>query len=266
MKAIKIEKLLKKMIENFCESITDESIVFLIKNHSFIAGGCIPSMLSDEWINDFDIYLDTEEHVKQIQTYFEHIKDKKLDKFSVSLITENSINFKDKIQIITKFYGTPEEVVSKFDWAHIKSYYKYPDTLVINDNVYKLIVEKELIYTGSDYPMSSIMRLKKYIKKGWTVSNTTILHICLDLIEAFRNPVKKFKENNINLKDLGISSVYPGIIEFSTEQDYEHKFNVDEVLYHLNGIDPLTIQQELVEKTGQYLTINEILNLIKNNN
>lgn len=34
MKAIKIEKLLKKMVENFCESIKDKAIIDLIKNNN----------------------------------------------------------------------------------------------------------------------------------------------------------------------------------------------------------------------------------------
>jgi len=29
----------------------------------------------------------------------------------------------EKIQLIIKFVGTPEEVTEKFDWQHIKSYY-----------------------------------------------------------------------------------------------------------------------------------------------
>jgi len=53
----------------------------------------------------------------------------------------------DKIQLIIKFVGTPEEVTEKFDWQHIKSYYLCKqEKLFLKHDIYKLICEKELIY------------------------------------------------------------------------------------------------------------------------
>ena len=118
-----------------------------------------------------------------------------------------------------------------------------------------MIVEKELIYTGSKYPLSSILRLKKYIKKGWIVSNKTILHIVLDTIQAFYNPQKPYSLKEVNIDDPDT---------FYQENDYEHKFNVEEIIYHLNGVDPVTIQAELEKKCGTNLTISEIINLMNN--
>jgi hypothetical protein len=305
MKAKQIEKLLTGVMNNFLESINNSEIKNIIKERSYITGGCIPSMLMDEFVNDYDIYFYTKEDADRVKKYFEtaHTKNKD-DKFHVKLITDNAINLSDKIQLITKFVGQPYDVVEKFDWKHIKSYYICKEErLYLTNNVYQLICEKELIYTGSDYPLSSLMRLKKYIKKGWNVSNTTILHIALDIVASFnrmeaerqfeqakygREQLEKIRQK---IKDMS-QEEFDELIETSekrydndteeeqefevitdpVELDYINKmtklnkqqtFNVDDIIYHMNGVDPIRIQDELVKKTGQYLSIEEIIKIMK---
>jgi hypothetical protein len=305
MKAKQIEKLLTGVMNNFLESISDNYIKDIIKNNSYITGGCIPSMLIDEFVNDYDIYFYTKEDADGVKKYFEtaHTKNKD-DKFHVKLITDNAINLSDKIQLITKFWGDPSFVTDEFDWQHIKSWYSCKEEkLYLTSDVYQLVVEKELIYTGSDYPLSSLMRLKKYIKKGWNVSNTTMLHIALDIVASFNKmeaerQFEQTKHNKEILEKIGqkIANMpqeeFDELIETSekrydndteeeqefeiitdpVELDYINKmnkankqqtFNVNDIIYHMNGVDPIRIQDELVKKTGQYLSIGEIIKIIK---
>lgn len=318
MKAKQAEKLLIGIMNNFLESVNNSEIRILIKEKSYITGGSIPDLLMGNFINDFDIYFYTKEDADRVKNYFEnnHTKNKD-DKFHVKLITDNAINLSDKIQLITKFIGYPGGVVKNFDWQHIKSWYSCKEEkLYLTDDVYRLICEKELIYTGSDYPLSSLMRLKKYIKKGWNVSNTTILHIALDIVASFnkmeaerqfeqtkhnkeilekvgqkianmsQEEFGRLMENNIeeNNKEIGFRDCTKEfdndteceenfeIITDPVELDYINKmnkankqqvFNVDDIIYHMNGVDPIRIQDELVKKTGQYLSIEEIINIIK---
>jgi hypothetical protein len=258
MKAKAIKKLLKGFIDNLCKTISNEKIVEIIKDRTYITGGCIPSMLLDEFVNDFDIYFISKEDAIKVKEYYKTRKKADSEKFHVKLITENSINLSDKAQFIIKFTGEPKEVIDNFDWQHIKSHYQYPDKLYLTDDVYKLIVEKDLVYTGSKYPLSSMLRTRKFIKKGWNVSTKTILNITLDIVEAFYNPTKNYTSQNV------INNIHNEIGSMiSNEKEYTHKFSVEEILYHLNGVDPLTIQAELEKQTGKHLTILEIINLIQ---
>ena len=306
MKAKQIEKLLTGVMNNFVDNhVTEPEIKRILLHSSYITGGCIPSMLMDEFVNDYDIYFYTKEDAEKVKKYFEtaHTKNKD-DKFHVKLITDNAINLSDKIQLITKFWGDPSFVTDEFDWQHIKSWYSCKEEkLYLTSDVYQLVVEKELIYTGSDYPLSSLMRLKKYIKKGWNVSNTTILHIALDIVASFnkmeaerqfeqakygREQLEKIRRK---IKDM-CQEEFDELIETSekkydndTEEEQEFEvitdpveldfinkmtklnkqqtFNVDDIIYHMNGVDPLRIQDELVNKTGQYLSIEEIIKIMK---
>ena len=249
MKSTQITKLLKGMIDNLCKTINNQEMINIIKYNSYITGGCIPSMLLDEYVNDFDVYFYSNENALSVKKYYKNKE--KTEKFHVKLITDNSINLSDKIQMIIKFTGKPEDVVDSFDWKHIKSYFIYPDKLFLIDDVYKLVMEKELVYTGSEYPLSSLLRTRKFIKKGWHISTVTMTNIILDVVKAFYNPKKLYNQS--------------GVVENNIQNDdeYEHKFSVEEILYHLNGVDPLTIQQELINKCDQRLTIKEIIGLIK---
>lgn len=258
MKAKQIKNLLKGLVNNYCDSIGDDKITNIIKNKTYITGGCIPSMLMNEYVNDFDFYFINESDANIVKKFYEARKINSKDKYKLKLVTENSINLDDKIQLIIKFAGEPETVIKNFDWAHIKSYYKYPDQLNLTDDVYKLIIEKELIYTGSKYPLSSLLRLRKFIKKGWFVSTKTMLYIMLEVVQAFHNPDKSYIEDINKIED-------KSIIKYYTNTEFEYKFDVREILYHLNGVDPLTIQQELEDKLGKNLTIKEIINLIEEN-
>ena len=307
MKKQQIQKLLKGLIDNLCEEIDHDTITDILKNRCYITGGCIPSMMLDEWVNDFDFYFMYQKDVDVIKEWFE--KNRRVgEKYEVKLITENAINLSDKVQFITKFVGYSNVVIDKFDWQHIKSYYMYDIDIVLCDDLYRLLMEKELVYTGSEYPLSSMMRLKKYIKKGWSVSNKTILEIALDMLQAFNKKEKSNYEKHLDrlkkeiFEVTGLPKAYldpaiqnpceevineevseglftqsmgPGP-EFNDpefkpyierdenykEPEDEFKLDVDTVLFHLNGVDPITIQARLLEKTGTQLTVKEIIELI----
>ena len=170
MKAIQIEKLLTTVFENFLSSITDEKLKVEINEKAFIAGGCIPSMLMDEWVNDYDLYFTDNDIATKVWQYYQrqieqaetnklpyaykvdivkgdgYWKIKWIDElpknvYAPIFISGNAITLTDKIQIITKFTGEPQDVIKNFDWAHLRSYYKYPK-LYLDPEVYRYITEK----------------------------------------------------------------------------------------------------------------------------
>ena len=267
MKAKQIEKLLTGVMNNFLESINDPDIRNIIKERSYITGGSISCMLIDEYVNDYDIYFYNKEDADKVKTYFETkiLKTSSDDKFKVKLITDNAINLSDKIQLIIKFVGEPKEVTDKFDFKHIKSYYDCnTQKLHLTNDVYQLVCEKELVYTGSEYPLSSLFRLKKYIKKGWNVSTTTMLHIALDIVSVF-NKMEKGRMRPCGIDDQDIIEPQKDtkfIIDDEIDFNEDEVFNVEDVINQLNGVDPFTIQAELSQKIGQYLTVDQIIKII----
>ncbi|MDD3988444.1 MAG: hypothetical protein PHC93_05840, partial [Candidatus Omnitrophica bacterium] len=161
-------------------------------------------------------------------TYEEEVKK---NSFLPLFISPQAITLTDKVQLITKFYGEPKDVVENFDWAHLKSYFKYPK-LFIHDSTYRLINEKELIYTGSKYPLSSFLRTRKYIKKGWTISAKESLKIALEMAKYDLTDLKVLRDQLMGVDPIYMLSVLKEIEDKEWEID-----SLIEKLSNLEGFD-----------------------------
>ncbi len=104
-------------------------------------------------------------------------------------ISENAITLTDRIQIITRFAGEPEEIHKNFDFAHAFSWYDHEtEKCHLDPLALECILSKTLIYKGSLYPISSIFRVRKFMSRGWKISAGQLLKIMWQISE-------------INLKD-----------------------------------------------------------------
>jgi hypothetical protein len=106
---------------------------------------------------------------------------KKKEKYSVSLISTNAISLNDGIQIVTRFVGEPDAIHHNYDFIHTTNYYTERTGLVLNQPALESIISKEIRYVGSLYPVCSMFRLKKFIKRGWSVTAGEMLKIAFDI-------------------------------------------------------------------------------------
>lgn len=89
----------------------------------------------------------------------------------------NAISLSDNLQIVLRFYGTPEEIHKTFDFVHATNYFTFGEGLVTNLNAIQSILTRQLKYQGSLYPLTSIIRAKKFIKRGFNISAGELLKI-----------------------------------------------------------------------------------------
>lgn len=90
MKIKTIKKVLKEKFDDFCKSITDESVRKLIQKNTIITGGAIASMLLQEKVNDFDLYFTNKETVVAVtQYYINQFKAENSKQFSISLVEKD---------------------------------------------------------------------------------------------------------------------------------------------------------------------------------
>lgn len=105
------------------------------------------------------------------------------------ILTDNAVTLSKDIQLIHRFYGAPDEVHRNFDFSNVTNYYSLKeDELVLRKEALESIVLKRLVYVGSYYPVATLFRLRKYLKKGWDISAGQILKIALQV-------------NSLDLKD-----------------------------------------------------------------
>ena len=99
------------------------------------------------------------------------------DKYHVIFYSPNAISLSDKIQIVLRFHGDSKAIHETFDFIHATNYFTYEEGLVTNVAALESILTKQLRYQGSFYPLTSIIRMKKFIERGWSISAGEILKI-----------------------------------------------------------------------------------------
>lgn len=70
MKRSTIKLALRKKIDDWLSTITDETLVINLKKDTIVSGGAIASLLSDEKVNDFDIYFKSFSTAKNVAEYY----------------------------------------------------------------------------------------------------------------------------------------------------------------------------------------------------
>ena len=112
-------------------------------------------------------------------------------KYEIKFISANAITLSGKIQLVTRFYGTPEEIHKNFDFVHAMGVYDYYEN-ELHTTVEQLeaLLSKTLIYKGSLYPLASIFRARKFINRGWGIDAGQYLKMAfqlndLDLLDPY---------------------------------------------------------------------------------
>lgn len=137
-----------------------------------------------------------EEYIDQaISSMTEETEDEEKEKYRPIFMSQNAISLSNKVQLVIRFYGSPEEIHRNYDFCHAKSYYDYDkDELVIPAEAMESMMSKTLYYEGSLYPICSLFRLRKFIDRGWSVSAGEILKIAWQVSELDLSDIEVMRE------------------------------------------------------------------------
>lgn len=94
-------------------------------------------------------------------------------------VSQNAITLNNGIQLIFRFAGEPDKIHDTYDFAHAMNYFA-DNKLTLNQEALEALLEKRLIYKGSLYPLCSLFRAKKFIKRGWKISAGELLKIAVN--------------------------------------------------------------------------------------
>lgn len=99
-------------------------------------------------------------------------------------LSQNAITLTDKLQIVIRFYGEPEQIHDNYDFIHAMNYYDHKEQeLVLKLEALEAILSRTLVYRGSLYPIASIFRTKKFLERGWRISAGQQLKIMWQISE-----------------------------------------------------------------------------------
>lgn len=112
----------------------------------------------------------------------ESAEDKKGKRYRPVFMSANAITLSDKIQVIVRFYGEPDEIHKNYDFTHVTNYWTSSNGhLELKPAALLALLERRLVYQGSLYPICSIIRTRKFINRGWYISAGQYLKMCMQV-------------------------------------------------------------------------------------
>jgi len=139
-------------------------------------------------------------------------KDKEVSPYSPMFFSPNAISLSDKLQIVVRFHGTPEQIHETFDFVHATNYWTIKDGLVLNIEALESILTKRLKYKGSLYPITSVIRMKKFIKRNFTISAGDILKMAMQISELDLSKIDVLEDQLIGVDVAYFSTLVKKII------------------------------------------------------
>lgn len=142
---------------------------------------------------------------ERIKIYIPHIgywrradekKDENVEELTYEpvYLSENAISLSNKIQLVIRFFGEASELHTNYDFIHATNYFHYENDkpkLICNVGALQSLLTKELIYIGSKYPLTSVIRTKKFINRGFTINAGTYLKILWQVSELnLKDPIE----------------------------------------------------------------------------
>lgn len=143
---------------------------------------------------NFESTADEDEAMGMDRESEETAEDSK-EKYRPRFITSNAISLSNKIQIVTRFYGEVEEIHKNYDFVHCTcAWSSWDNEVFLPAKALECIINKELYYVGSKYPLCSIIRTRKYIERGYHINAGQYVKMCMQLNELDLKDVKVLEE------------------------------------------------------------------------
>lgn len=141
--------------------------------------------------------------------------------FKPVYMSSNAITLSDKVQIVCRFYGEPEQIHANYDFVHCTCYWKSWDAeLVTPVKALTAMMGKELIYVGSKYPLCSLIRIRKFVARGWTISAGQMLKMVLQLNELDLTDLAVLQDQLV-----GVDSAYFAVLLKALQDAEPEKLN-----------------------------------------
>ena len=143
----------------------------------------------------------------------------KADPYRPILLSENAITLSDKVQLVIRFYGEPDEIHKNYDFAHAMCCYDHKKyNLIVHNDALSSMLAKNLIYRGSLYPIASLFRVRKFLARGWRITAGQMLKIIHQVSKLNLNDRLVLREQLIGVDQAYMSQLLVALENNKTER------------------------------------------------
>lgn len=121
-------------------------------------------------------------------------------KYRPVFLSPNAITLSNKIQLIIRFYGDADTIHENYDFAHCTSYWESDGgKLTLRTEALEALLAKELRYVASRYPICSMVRMRKFIKRGFHINAGQIFKIAYAVSQLDLNDIAVLEDQLIGV-------------------------------------------------------------------
>lgn len=157
--------------------------IYMVGHKGYIAGGCFKNIFNNEKIKDVDIFFHGEEDFTEALNYY-----KENSEYVFSYENKNTVAYKNiktnvRIELVKSSFGSPDEMLRKFDFSITKfGYCKRTVPVQVDNQIVsvveyyvlfhenffddlvnkKLVLEREILF-----PVSTFERSYRYVRYGY---------------------------------------------------------------------------------------------------
>lgn len=256
-----IKKHLSDKVNDWVASVDDITVAETIRSSAIITGGALVSLLTGEAVNDYDVYFRTKDACVKVSQYYidkwnkEHNDDVFLDtgdkeddpvriiaplgiaetkegeeensEYTPIFLSSNAITLSNKVQIVIRFYGEVEDIHKNYDFVHCTcSWTSWDNEVQLPAKALECIINKELIYVGSRYPLCSIIRTRKYIERGYTINAGQYVKMALQLNELDLTNYDTLKEQVTGVDSYYFKTLIEDLNKTTSSLTIDHLFEL----------------------------------------
>jgi hypothetical protein len=156
----------------------------------FIAGGCFKDLFQGKKTRDVDVFFQNEEDYNNALEVYKTKKN-----FKLIYSNDNCTGYRDirkniGVELIKSIFGTPEEIISQFDFTIVKAVYYNPPSeeqdiqfMYHPDFFEHLLLKRLVIDDGMPKAVATLNRTWKYAKYGFGLCRESKIKLTNEVIE-----------------------------------------------------------------------------------
>lgn len=168
----------------------EDAIKGLRHANAYIAGGAVTSLFTGGKIRDWDIYFRTADDCAKAVTWF-GINGKLVNETDTSKSYQLGKQERPyQLIVLPDLFGGPEDIFKCYDFTVCMGAYQFfeqsadhaREGFVFGDDFLKHVAQRRLVFhTGTMFPICSMLRVMKYVKRGFFITGMETLKIGLSI-------------------------------------------------------------------------------------
>lgn len=201
-----------------------------VKNHrGFVAGGAVTSIFSGMRINDFDVFFPSGKDLSlaMIAAGASEDAEKIIETDSALSVVDHG----KRVQLIKVVCGTPQQVISGFDFTICQAAYYPQEGFIFGPEFLLHLAQRRLVFnTSSEYPLCSLYRLQKFIRRGFHFSGIEAIKLGLRI-----HALKIDNEEDLKKQLMGIDALFLKELTDSLAGNAEKKYDFHQFMAMLES-------------------------------